>query len=201
MMPGSTAAAVAKSRSTLIGVLWPSGGRGAVLRGSALMAIGSLLLALSAKMQVPFWPVPMTMQTFVVLVIGMAYGWRLGGATVLLYMAEGAAGLPVFATGSGIAYMVGPTGGFLAGFLVAVTALGWLAERGWDRSLVRTAIAMAIGHAVILGCGVSWLAHLFGWAKAVQFGLAPFWAATALKTALGIAVMPAAWNLLGRRDG
>ena len=199
-MPASTDA-VAKSRPTLIGVLWPSGGRGAVLRGSALMAIGSLLLALSAKMQVPFWPVPMTMQTFVVLVIGMTYGWRLGGATVLLYLAEGAAGLPVFAASSGIVYMIGPTGGYLAGFLVAVTALGWLAERGWDRSLVRTAAAMAVGHAIILGCGALWLAHLFGWAKAVQFGLTPFWAATALKTALGIAVMPAAWNLLGRDGG
>jgi biotin transport system substrate-specific component len=200
MMPASTDA-VAKSRPTLIGVLWPSEGRSAGLRGAVLVVVGSFLLALSAKVQVPFWPVPMTMQTFVVLVIGMAYGWRLGAAAVLLYLMEGAAGLPVFATGSGIAYMTGPTGGFLAGFLVAVTVLGCLAERGWDRSLTRTAMAMVAGHAIILGCGVSWLTVLFGGAKAVQFGLTPFWAATALKTALGVAVMPAAWNLLGRRDG
>jgi biotin transport system substrate-specific component len=201
MMPAPTLGAVARSRPTLIGVLWPSGGRTAGLRSAVLMAVGSLLLALSAKLQVPFWPVPMTMQTFVVLVLGMAYGWRLAGATVLLYLAEGAAGLPVFASGSGILYMAGPTGGFLVGFLAAVALLGWLAERGWDRSLVLTGVAMVAGHAVILGCGVAWLACLFGWTKAVEFGLTPFWAATVLKTALGVAVMPAAWNLLRARAG
>jgi biotin transport system substrate-specific component len=201
MMAAPTLGAVARPRSTLIGVLWPSEGRGAGLRRLVLLAAGSLLLALSARLQVPFRPVPMTMQTFVVLVLGMAYGWRLAGATVLLYLAEGAVGLPVFAGGSGILYMAGPTGGFLVGFLAAVALLGWLAERGWDRSLALTGVAMVLGHAVILGCGVVWLAHLVGWAKAVEFGLAPFWAATALKTALGIAVMPAAWNLLRTRAG
>jgi biotin transport system substrate-specific component len=201
MMPAPTFGAVARTRPTLIGVLWPSEGRSVGLRNAVLVVVGSLLLALSAKLQVPFWPVPMTMQTFVVLVLGMAYGWRLAGGAVLLYLAEGAVGLPVFASGSGILYMAGPTGGFLVGFLAAVALLGWLAERGWDRSLVLTGAAMIAGHAVILGCGVAWLAHLFGWAKAVQFGLTPFWAATVLKTALGVAVMPAAWNLLRARAG
>ena len=84
-----------------------------------LAIAGSALLAVSAKAQIPFWPVPMTMQTFVVLVIGMAYGARLGVATLGLYLAEGAIGLPVFATGSGLGYLIGPTGGYLAGFVLA----------------------------------------------------------------------------------
>jgi biotin transport system substrate-specific component len=96
-----------------------------------LAVIGSILLTISAKIQVPFWPVPMTMQTLVVLVLGVAYGWRLAGATVLLYLAQGALSLPVFAGGGGLAYMSGPTGGYLVGFLLAAVAVGWLAERGW----------------------------------------------------------------------
>jgi biotin transport system substrate-specific component len=100
-----------------------------------LLAIaGSLLLWVSAKVQVPFWPVPMTMQTFVVLGLGAAFGWRLGMATVALYLLEGAMGLPVFAgtpeKGIGLAYMAGPTGGYLAGFVVAAGITGWLAEKG-----------------------------------------------------------------------
>ena len=105
------------------------------VRGIVLAVIGSILLTISAKIQVPFWPVPMTMQTFVVLVLGVAYGWRLAGATVLLYLAQGALSLPVFAAGGGLAYMSGPTGGYLVGFLLAAVAVGWLAERSWARSV------------------------------------------------------------------
>ena len=142
------------------------------------------------------------MQTFVVLVLGAAYGPRLGMATMLLYFVEGAMGLPVFAgtpeKGIGIAYMMGPTGGYLAGFVLAAGLTGWMAERGWDRSVAGVLIAMSLGHLLILGIGALWLAQLIGWEKAWLFGLAPFWAATILKTLLAAAALPLAWRLTGR---
>jgi biotin transport system substrate-specific component len=167
-----------------------------------LAAVGVCLLTLSAKMQIPSWPVPMTMQTYVILVIGMAYGTRLGVATVLAYLAAGAAGLPVFAgtpeKGVGIAYMAGPTGGYLLGFVVAAWVCGCLAARGWDRGLATSLIAMATGHLLILGLGVAWLATLVGWSSAVELGLAPFIAATVVKTLLAAATLPVAWRLVAR---
>jgi biotin transport system substrate-specific component len=142
------------------------------------------------------------MQTFVVLVLGMAYGWKLGAATMLLYLAEGALGLPVFAgtpeRGIGVSYMVGPTGGYLAGFLAGAVLCGWLAERGWDRSWWRTAIAMTAGHLLILLLGFLWLATIVGAAKAYAAGVAPFYAATVAKTALAVVALPLAWKLLKR---
>jgi biotin transport system substrate-specific component len=197
-----SSAATIEQPPTLIAAIWPAGRASRLLRLVVLLAASSLLLTISAKVQVPFWPVPLTMQTFVVLVIGMAYGSRLGFAAVLLYLLEGACGLPVFAgtpeKGIGLAYMMGPTGGYLVGFAVAAWILGWLGERGWDRSIARTAVAMTAGHAIILALGVVWLAGLVGWETAVAAGLAPFWTATFLKTALGVAAMPAAWSLVRR---
>ena len=187
----------------LIDTLWPSRGAAASLRGlrlAVLVAAGTALMALSAKVQVPMWPVPMTMQTFAVLVIGMAYGWRLGGVTLLAYLAEGAAGLPVFASGAGVAYFFGPTGGYLVGFVVAAMLVGWLGERGWDRSVVPTLVAMTLGTAVIFGLGVGWLSTIVGFDKAVAAGLVPFLLGAAFKIALAAAVLPVAWRLLGRRD-
>ena len=107
------------AQPTLVDVLWSPGTGSNPARAIVLALIGSILLIISAKIQVPFWPVPMTMQTFVVLVLGIAYGWRLAGATVLLYLAQGAVGLPVFAAGGGLTYLAGPTGGYLIGFLLA----------------------------------------------------------------------------------
>ena len=171
--------------------------------GIFLAIVGSLLLTLSAKIQVPFWPVPMTMQTFAVLVIGMAFGPRLGMATVGLYLLEGAFGLPVFAgtptKGIGLAYMMGPTGGYLAGFLVAAGLVGYLSWRGWDRSVLMTLAAMVLGTAVIFLFGVPWLAYLIGFEKAIQFGLTPFLPAAALKIGLAAALLPTCWKLVGRR--
>jgi len=173
------------------------------VRIAALTLLGSLALAASAKLQVPFYPVPMTMQSLVVLLLGMAFGWRLGAATVLLYLLEGAFGLPVFAgtpeKGIGIAYMMGPTGGYLIGFVAAAALTGWLAERGWDRSLWRSAAALSLGHAVLFLTGLAWLAVYIGWPRAVAFGLMPFLAGTVVKTALGVALVRAGWAMLGRR--
>ncbi len=183
----------AASSRPIASLLWPASGTAAAVRTAVLALIGSLLLAASAKVQVPFWPVPMTMQTFVVLVLGAAYGWRLGLGTVLVYLAEGAAGLPVFAgtpeKGIGIAYMMGPTGGYLVGFAVAAVLVGWLAERGWTRGWVSLTVAMLLGHAAIFACGLGWIAPTLGWSRAVAVGLAPFWLATVLKTALAVAVV------------
>ena len=175
--------------------------RGGLLTAAAAAVLGSLLLAASAKVQVPFWPVPMTMQSMVVILLGMAYGSRLAAATVLFYLAQGAFGLPVFAgAGAGPAYMMGPTGGYLAGFVLGAFATGWLAERGWDRTPLKAVAAMAIGHAMVFVPGVAWMAVLFGGEKAIALGLTPFLAASLLKTALGAAVMQAAWTVVARRS-
>ena len=188
--------------ATIADIVWPSRPQARIVRAAALMLLGACLLTLSAKIQIPFWPVPMTMQTLVVLVIGMAYGWRLGAATVLAYLVAGAAGLPVFAgtpaRGIGVAYMMGPTGGYLLGFLVSAAAVGFLGERGWDRSLPRTAVAMVLGQAIIALAGVAWLAILFNLPKAIEVGFKPFLAASLLKVALGIVLMPTIWKLLDR---
>ncbi|MBE9555836.1 MAG: biotin transporter BioY, partial [Proteobacteria bacterium] len=164
--------------------------------------VGTALLTLSAKVQVWPGPVPVTMQSFVILAIGMTYGWRLGGATLLLYLAEGAVGLPVFSAGGGIAYFAGPTGGYLVGFVLAAALTGWLAERGWDRQPATTALAMLAGNIAIYVPGLIWLAVLIGYEKAIKFGLMPFLVSDLVKLALAAAVMPLAWKAVRRwRDG
>jgi biotin transport system substrate-specific component len=186
------------AHATLADALWSPAAGSPAVRAIALAVIGSILLTLSAKIQVPFWPVPMTMQTFVVLVLGVAYGWRLAGATVLLYLAQGALGLPVFAGGGGPAYMAGPTGGYLVGFLLAAVAVGCLAERGWARSWTSTLAAMLIGTAIIFACGIAWLSTLVGLPKAIDVGLKPFLLSEAVKIALATALVPFAWRLVQR---
>jgi len=194
--------------STLANNLWPvtSSEQRTWLRYILLAFAGSMLLAISAKINIPFYPVPMTMQTFMTLCIGMAFGWRLGGATVLLYLAEGAAGLPVFAgtpeKGIGLAYMAGPTGGYLLGFFIAATVVGWLAEKGWDRNIFTTLLAMTIGTTIIFAPGVAWLGMLFGWEKPIlEWGLLPFMPGAAFKIALAAAVLPLTWKYaVGRKN-
>ena len=162
-------------------------------------------LTASAKLNVPFYPVPMTMQTLVVLMLGAAYGWRLATATVVLYLVEGALGLPVFAgtpaLGIGLPYMMGPTGGFLAGFVAGAALVGWLCERGLGRSFAGMALAMLLGHVAIFAFGYGWLATIAGPQVAWTAGVAPFFLATVLKTALGAALVPALWTLADRRQG
>ena len=186
---------------TLIDTIWPrqSGG---FLRMGLLAVAGSILMALSARIQVPMWPVPMTMQTFAVLVIGMSFGCRLAGATLLLYLAEGAVGLPVFAGGGGIAYFAGPTTGYLIGFLVAATLVGWLGEKGWDRSVPLTFVAMFVGTGVIFVLGVAWLAvFLDNFQAALANGFSPFIIGAFIKIALAAAVLPLVWKLAIRKRG
>ena len=144
----------------------------------------------------------MTLQTLVVLMIGAVYGWRLGSATVSVYLVEGAIGLPVFAGPvGGLAPLMGPTAGYLIGFVPAAFIVGWLSERGWDRSVLLLFVAMAAGHAIILAAGFAWLAvgMKLGFEKAWLVGIAPFIAASVIKNALGAALVPALRRVLDRR--
>lgn len=158
--------------------------RRSLTRDAVLVVVGSLLLAISAKVQVPFWPVPMTMQTFVVLMIGAHAGFRLAGATVLLYLVEGAIGLPVFSTGAGLAFMAGPTGGYLVGFLVSALVVSGLFAKGFGDRLPVAFGVLVLGDALILGIGFAWLSTLIGAEKAFAVGVLPFLPAEALKIAL-----------------
>ncbi|MDD4919020.1 MAG: biotin transporter BioY [candidate division Zixibacteria bacterium] len=188
---------------TLMSVLWPARREYGVLRFVILILAGSLLLTLSARIQIPFWPVPMTMQTFVVLVLGIAFGPRIGAAAVLLYLFEGAMGLPVFAgapaKGVGLAYLAGPTGGYLVGFLAGVVVVGRLAERGWDRRLRNALAALIIGDALIFAFGLAWLASLANFEAAWATGALPFLPAEALKIALAAALLPLCWRVARAR--
>ncbi len=197
-------APVVPAHFPLAALLWPqrAGGISGVLRSVILVALGTALLTLSAKVNLPLPYVPMTLQTLVVLVVGAAYGWRLGSATVMAYLAEGALGLPVFAgPAGGLAPLLGPTAGYLFGFVAAAFATGWLSERGWDRSVAWLFLAMGLGHVLILGAGFTWLAFgmKLGVEKAWLVGIAPFMAASLIKNALGAALVPAIRRVLDRR--
>ena len=168
-------------------------------RGLALALGGSLLLALSAKVQIPFYPVPLTLQTLVVLLIGATLGARLAAAAVALYLIEGLAGLPVFAGAvAGPLYMAGPTAGFLVGFLAAATMIGFAADRRWDRSWIRLLLSLSLGHAVVFAFGFVWLSQFIGPEKAFAAGVAPFALATIVKTLLAAALVGAGRGMAGR---
>lgn len=187
-------------------VFGPAVGMGRLVKQAVLVVVGIALLAIAAKIQVPMWPVPVTMGTFAVLALGAAYGPRLGLMTIAGYMALGAVGADVFAGSSaeqnGIAYMMGGTGGYLVGYVLATVALGLFARRGWDRSVVWMAAAMLVGNAIIYVPGVLWLGVLYGWDQPIlQWGLWPFLVGDALKLALAAAVLPGFWRVVGGARG
>jgi biotin transport system substrate-specific component len=164
-----------------------------VARQVFAVLFGSLLLTLSSWISVPMFPVPMTMQTFAVLLIGAVFGWRLAGITVMVWLAQGAMGLPVFAGGAGgFARIMGPTGGFLMAFPIAAIVTGWLMERqGFVRTLVGGFAVMLLGHALIFAGGVSWLAMAVGLDKAIAVGFVPFILGSVVKSALVVAALEA----------
>ncbi|MFK8079983.1 MAG: biotin transporter BioY [Granulosicoccus sp.] len=193
----------AGSANTLLDTLTPARltGGGAWVRGVTVVLIGSFLLTVSAKLSIPFLPVPMTLQTLVVLCLGMVLGPRLGAAAVLAYLAQGAMGLPVFAgtpeKGIGIAYMLQHTGGYLVGFVVAAFVVGLLAQRRWDRSMLTTIAAMLIGNAIIYAFGLFWLGTLIGWDKPVlALGMTPYLLGDLAKILIAAAVLPTLWKML-----
>jgi biotin transport system substrate-specific component len=172
--------------------------RYALARDVTLIASGALLLALCAQITIPlpFTPVPITGQTFAVLVLAAALGWRRGVAAVALYIALGVGGLPVFADISSAA-----ADGYLAGFLLAALVVGWLAERGWDRRPGSAVAAMLAGEIAIYVCGLAWLAGFVGWAHVVAYGLLPFIAGDAIKLLAAALLLPAVWRVSGRHVG
>jgi len=173
-------------------------------RDLGLVLAGSLLVALCARVEIllPFLsPVPITGQTFGVLLVAAALGRVRGTAALLAYLAEGAAGLPVFAGGAaGVHHLFGWTGGYLFAFVPAAWIVGALAERGWDRSALRTVLAMSLGTAVILLVGAAWLLLWFEPKIALLQGIVPFLPGAAVKIALAALALPIAWRLVGRRD-
>ncbi len=183
---------------TLVEALWPHAG---AKRRLLLLLSASLLVALAARVTIPlpFSPVPITGQTFAVLLVGALLGRRMGALAMLAYLAEGAAGLPVFAGGvGGPAVLVGPTAGYLYGFVAAALVVGWLCERGWDRRPVTAALAMLAGNAVIYLFGLPWLALFIGPERVLAAGLLPFIPGDLLKLLLATLALPAGWRLLAR---
>ena len=182
------------AEAMLDSLMTPTAATSALLKVS-LVIFGSLLLAVSAQFKIPLYPVPVTGQTLVVLLIGMTYGLRLGGITMAVYLFEGALGLPVFAGGTaGVVVLTGPTGGYLIGFLLAGVAMGYLAERGMGRTAVSTVAAMIVGNCIIYLCGVLWLANFIGFGQAFESGVLPFLYGDALKLIVSAGLMPLAWR-------
>ena len=157
-----------------------------IIKYLLIVFLGSLLLAISAKIKIPFYPVPMTMQTFVVVLMGMAFGWRIGVATVSIYLLEGIIGLPVFAgtpeKGLGLVYFMGPTMGYLIGFLFAVFLAGYL---NLKNNVFFIFIKLILSVSIIYVFGILWLGNLIGWDKPLlELGLMPFLLAELFKISL-----------------
>jgi biotin transport system substrate-specific component len=146
--------------NTILGVLEPKSGAIRLASNIATVLLGTVLITLAAKINVPTWPVPVTLQSFAVAALAAAFGWRIGVATVVAYLLEGAAGLPVFATGGGMAYLVGPTGGFLLGFIPMAYVIGRAADLGASGRVGMLLLAMLIGDAVLFALGFLWLLTL-----------------------------------------
>ena len=195
----------ASTATPLLGRLWPTFANSYALKAATVIA-GSLLLWASAKVSVPFFPVPMTMQVFAVLLLGLGLGTPLAVASVALYLAQGAMGLPVFQgtpeKGIGLLYMVGPTGGFLAGFLAAALVTGFAADRGLARGPIGATLAGLLGVALIYGLGLAWLGTLLGWDKPIlAYGFWPFILGDLLKVVLAGLLIGGVWRTLERRQG
>ena len=168
----------------------------ALLRDFGLVIAFSLFTGLMAHIAIPlpFTPVPITGQTFAVLLTGAALGARLGTASMLAYVAEGLVGLPVFAIAPGsFSY------GYLAGFVAAAFVVGWFADHGWTRDLLHTVVAMIAGEVAIYFFGLLWLAHLVAPSQVLVYGLYPFLIGDAIKLAAATAVLPAGWRLSRNR--
>ncbi len=168
------------------------------LRDMLLITVGSLFVALFAQVEIPLQPVPITGQTFAVLLVAAALGSKRGAVALSLYLVEGLLGLPFFSGGaSGLKYIYSATGGYLAGFIIAAYVIGLLAERGLERTVRTSLIPFLAGTLVIYVCGVMWLAFVLGsFSQAVTFGVLPFLIGDTLKLIAAAIALPAAWKLV-----
>lgn len=200
------------TNAALAPTLWPFAGN-RTAQDVVLVLAGTALIAVAAKIKVPFFPVPMTLQTLAIMLIAATYGFRLGTLTVLAYLAEGIVGLPVFTNTppsvAGPLYFLGPTGGFLAGFVVLAMVVGAAADRGFDRSIPKLFAAMLVGEVIMMALGFAWLAWFatlssgavgLGVEKALAGGVTPFIWGDLLKIALASMLVTTAWSLLRKRD-
>jgi biotin transport system substrate-specific component len=192
----------------LVEAFGPDSGTMLRVKQAALVVAGIAILAICAKIKVPVpgSPVAISMATFAVLSVGAAYGPRLGLATIMGYMILGMIGFDIFQSSTnelnGVTYMMGGTGGFLLGYVLATLALGMLARRGWDKSVGKMAMAMLIGNAVLYIPGLLWLGQVYGWEQPIlAWGLTPFLFGDALKLALAAVLLPGLWALVGRARG
>ena len=197
---------VQTARLPIVAALAAGTEHAALVRAMAVVALTVLTAAAAqVSLPLPFTPVPLTLQPMIVLVGGAALGARAGMTSQLLYLAAGAAGLPVFAASpilpQGVARLVGPTGGYLLAYPLAAWVAGRLAERGFDRRYLTSVAAMAAGLAVVFAGGVAWLAWItpgaVGLPAALRLGFVPFVAADIAKVLVAAAVLPAAWRLVG----
>ena len=182
----------------------PQQGQARLVKQIILVLAGVAAMAVAAKIKFPMWPVPATLQTFVLLTIGASYGLRLSVITVLGYLTIGLFGFDVFtnsnAANSGWDYMIGATGGYLVGFLVAAAVMGYLAAKGWDRSFKTSLPMMLIGLAIVYACGLPWMAYLFaetkgaGWV--IQWGFVNFLPFEIFKVALAAMLFPTVWKMV-----
>ena len=204
--------AITMNNKTLVEAFGPTEGTALLVKQAVLVVLGIAALTLAAKIRVPMWPVPVTMQTFAILTIGAGFGMRLGLATVLGYLALGfvlALGGVPFTVFTGetatLAYFAGPTAGYLVGFAIAAGAMGWLAQRGWDRSVASMAGALLIGNGIIYAVGLPWMAYLFveshGAAWVFQWGIGNFLIGDAIKLGLAALLLPAIWKMVGNARG
>lgn len=183
--------------ATIADRLWPE----ISLRKDVLLVVaGSLFVAVCSRVEIPVRPVPITGQTLAVLLLGALLGGKRGSISVVGYLGLGAGGLPVFAGGAtGATRFAGPTAGYLLGFVAAAAVAGWLSERGWDRHIGTTALAMVAGNLVIYLFGVAWLAQFVGWQRVLSLGVIPFLVGDAVKIGIAAFALPVGWSLVGGR--
>lgn len=178
-------------------------GQDSLLRKAGLVLGGSLLIAMAAQVSVPFYPVPMTLQTLAILIVGLTFGSRLGAATLLAYLAEGAMGLPVFAGGMNGAALTGPTAGFLFGFVAMAWLAGLAVERGLARGTLRTALCGVAISGLLYVPGLAWPAAVMGktWDALWTHWMSPFLLGDAVKAVLAAMIVSGAWAVLRARRG